>query len=167
MGLSAVPGLFENQSWGGKVITKTQAYEVLKIAEEAGLVHLTNNTESGHWFICNCCGCCCGVLKGVKMGAPNLINSHYYAQIDRALCNACGICAEERCQVAAIEEGEDTYKVIKEKCIGCGLCISTCPTEAIRLIRKEAEEMILPVKNEEAWMEERARQRGVDFSRFK
>jgi H+/Na+-translocating ferredoxin:NAD+ oxidoreductase subunit B len=167
MGLSPEPGFFESHSWGGKVITKTQAYEVLKLAEEAGLVHLTNKTESDHWFICNCCGCCCGVLKGAKMGAPNLINSHYYAQIDPDLCEACGICAEERCQVRAIEAGEDAHRVIKEKCIGCGLCISTCPTEAIELIRKQPEEMILPVKNEEAWMEERARQRGVDFSRFK
>jgi electron transport complex protein RnfB len=167
MGLSAEPGFFESHLRGGKVITKTQAYEVLKLAEEAGLVHLTSNIETGHTFICNCCGCCCGALKGTGMGAPNLINSHYYAQIDPDLCEACGICADERCQVRAIEAGEDAYRVIKEKCIGCGLCISTCPTDAIQLIRKQPEEMILPVKDEEAWLEERARQRGVDFSKFK
>jgi Fe-S-cluster-containing hydrogenase component 2 len=33
--------------------------------------------------------------------------------------------------VAAVDEG---------KCIGCGLCISTCPTEGISLARRTAEE---------------------------
>ncbi|MFH1113866.1 MAG: 4Fe-4S ferredoxin, partial [Pseudomonadota bacterium] len=56
------PGLLENSALagGGKIITKEQAYEVLRTAEEAGLVHMTSNVESGHWFICNCCECCCG-----------------------------------------------------------------------------------------------------------
>jgi electron transport complex protein RnfB len=167
LAMNPEPGYFDDSPWGGRVINREQAYEVLNKAEEAGLVHLTSNVESGHWFICNCCGCCCGVLGAVRMGFPNVINSHYYAVIDPSLCSACGICADERCQVNAIEEGEEAYTVIKEKCIGCGLCISTCPSEAIELVRKQPEEILPALPTEDAWLEERARQRGVDFSQYK
>lgn len=167
LALAPLPGVFEKITWGGKVIDKEEAYEVLRTAEEAGLVHLTSNIESGHWFICNCCGCCCGVLRAVNMGAPNVINSHYYAEIDADKCSACGICADERCQVQAIRKGEDSCSVIKDRCIGCGLCSSTCPEDAISLVHKEAGDLVYPPQNEEAWLDERARQRGVDFSPYK
>lgn len=167
MAMNPEPDFFAHHPWGGRIISREQAYELLNKAEEAGLVHLTANTESDHWFICNCCSCCCGVLGAVNMGFPNVINSHYYAQIDPDVCVACGTCADERCQVKAIEEGEDAYKIITEKCIGCGLCVTTCPSEAIELRRKQPEEIIPALVNEDAWLEERARQRGVDYSRYK
>ena len=45
---------------------REEAYDVLRKAEEAGLVHMTSNLESGHGYICNCCGCCCGFLKMLR-----------------------------------------------------------------------------------------------------
>jgi len=167
MGMNSEPGYFENHPWGGRVISKEEAYKVLREAEEAGLVHMTSNLESGHGYICNCCGCCCGLLRAAKMGIPNVVNSHYYAQINPDICDACGTCAEERCQVNAIEESEETYKIIKEKCIGCGLCVSSCPTEAIQLFHKQPDELVYPLKDEEAWFDERARQRGVDYYAYR
>ena len=167
MAVAPVPGVFDNYHWG-RPISKEDAYEVLRISEEAGLVHQTFNVESGHFFICNCCGCCCGVLRAInELGITSATNSHFYAEINPDNCTACGICADERCQVNAIEEGEDTYQVIREKCIGCGLCVSTCPSEAIRLLRKQPEERIPPARDEQDWNEERGRQRGVDFSAYK
>ncbi len=151
----------------GREITREEAYEVLNKAEEAGLVHLTGNTQTDHWFICNCCGCCCGALQAVRyLGLTDIVNSHYYAEIDPDLCTACGTCKDERCQVKAIDEEDDVYR-INERCIGCGLCVTSCPTEAIRLIHKNPEEIQAPPKDVEAWNEERARQRGVDFSAYK
>ena len=167
LAMAPIPGVFEKSTLGGKVISKEEAYEVLRKSEEAGLVHLTSNVESGHWFICNCCGCCCGVLSALKAGSPNAVNSHYYAEIDPELCVGCGVCADERCQVDAIEKGDDFCSVITAKCIGCGLCASTCPEEAIKMVHKNPEERIRPPKDEAAWLEERGRQRGVDFSRYK
>lgn len=167
LAIGSEEGAFDNHFWGGKIVTRDGALEVLKKAEEAGLVHLSTNVQSGHWYICNCCGCCCGVLGAVKMGIPNVVNSHYYARIDPDLCEACGTCLDERCQVEAIEEGEETYRVNQARCIGCGLCIATCPTEAIQLVRKPDEEIVHPPQDEIAWLDERARQRGVDYSAFK
>jgi ferredoxin len=168
LGIAPVPNAFENPN-SGRAITREQAFEVLRKSEEAGLVHLTWNVEQGHFFICNCCGCCCGVLRGINhLGIPasTVVNSYYYAEIDPDLCTGCGTCAEERCQVGAVQEEDDVYEVIRDKCIGCGICITTCPADAISLVRKKPEEIDPPVKNEKAWFEERGRKRGVEFSQY-
>jgi len=166
LALSPVPGVFEGHPWGGRVIDRQEAYEVLRKAEEAGLVHLTVNVRKGQQFICNCCGCCCGILRAVKV-MPRMVNSHYYAEIDPDKCSHCGICADERCQVEAIRDEGDFYRIVGDRCIGCGLCATTCPEEAIALMRRQPEEQGTTPETEEAWMEERARQRGTAFDAFK
>ncbi len=68
---------------------------MLKKAEEAGLVHMTGNVQVGHIYICNCCKCCCGVLRAINdfgIPASDVINSHYYAEIDAELCSVAGLC---------------------------------------------------------------------------
>ena len=110
------------------------------------------------------------MLRGINelgVDASLVVNSHFYAKIDTDECVACGVCADERCQVNAIEEEDDVYRIIPEKCIGCGLCISTCPSEAISMKRKLPEEIVPPPKDEMDWYEKRAIERGVDISRFK
>ena len=164
-----IPGAFD-QNPEFRSISKEEAKAVLKNAEEAGLVHLTGNVAAGQFYICNCCGCCCQVLSAINaygIDAGKVVNSHYYAVIDPEECTICGTCADERCQVNAIEEGEDANQVIKEKCIGCGLCVSTCPSEAIQLIHKSPEEISQPPKDEMSWFDERAHERGVDISQYK
>ena len=167
-GYAPIPGVFD-KSPIHRAISKEEAYAVLNKAEEAGLVHLTWNIESGHFYICNCCGCCCHVLTSINdlgINASDVINSNYYAEIDADSCIVCNACVDDRCQVGAIEEGDDANHIIREKCIGCGLCISTCPTESIKLIRKEPEEIIAPPKDEMEWFEKRASEVGVDISRY-
>lgn len=169
LAMAPVAGVFD-KSPIGKVLTKQEAHDLMKMTEEAGLVHLTYNVQGGGFYICNCCKCCCGVLRSINelgIPAPLVINSSYYAEIDADKCSSCGLCADERCQVGAIEEGDDAYRIIKDRCIGCGLCVSTCPSEAIRLVRKEKDQIVTPSVNEDAWFEERGRMRGVDFSRYK
>ena len=164
LGIAPMPGVFDNFPWGNP-ITKEQAYEVLAKAEEAALVHLTYNMQNGHFYICNCCGCCCGPLRAInELKIPGAINSAYYARIDAEECIACGTCLDERCQIAAIEEGEDHYTVITDKCIGCGLCVTTCPSEAMKLFPKEPEDIVTPPTDREDWYRVRGAARGVDFS---
>jgi len=171
MAFAPVAGVFENDKIGsGRVITQQEAYEILADAEKQALVHMTWNVRNGHFFICNCCGCCCGVLRSInEKGIPagQVVNSYYYAEIDPDLCSSCGTCADERCQVGAIDEGDGAYVVVKDKCIGCGLCLSTCPEEAISFKRKDESEIEAPPSDEANWFDERGRIRGRDFDQFK
>ncbi|UCG05298.1 MAG: 4Fe-4S binding protein [Desulfobacterales bacterium] len=167
MAIAPIEGIFDTYGYG-RILAKQEAYDLIRKCEEDGLVHLTWNVESGHSFICNCCGCCCGVLRSInEWGILNAVNSYYFAEINSDECAACGTCADERCQVNAIEEGEEFYRVITERCIGCGLCVTTCPSEAIQLVRKPTEELVAPPKDEMDWFEKRGRLRGVDFSQYK
>ena len=168
LAIAPIPGAFDNPHHG-RTITREEAYKLLAECEENGLVHLTGNTQSDRFYICNCCKCCCGVLRGInELGIPatTVVNSHYCAEIDVDECNSCGVCADERCQVDAIDEKDDGYEIVPEKCIGCGLCITACPTEAIQLIRRPESEVTSPPVDQEEWYRERGRQRGVDFSQF-
>ncbi|MCP4285342.1 MAG: 4Fe-4S ferredoxin [Gammaproteobacteria bacterium] len=170
--IAAEPGAFDDfdDIPGFDVISKEQAHELLLKFEEDGLVHQVSNTIGDQIYICNCCGCCCQFLAHVNQANMSdnwaLVNSNFYAKIDADGCIACGVCKDERCQVNAIKEGEKAYLVAKRKCIGCGLCASTCPTDAIRMVMKKHEELVLPLKNEAEWNKARGRARGVDFSGY-
>jgi Uncharacterized Fe-S center protein len=169
LAIAPIPKVFDN-SPQGRVITKEEAYALLKQCEEDGLVHFTSNVQFGQFYICNCCECCCGVLRSINEGGmpvSHVVNAHYYAVIDAEKCTACGTCADKRCQVHAVEAGEGASRIIREKCIGCGLCITTCPGEAIRLTHKDKKELVLPPQTENDWNDERGRRRGVDFTQYK
>lgn len=166
LSVAKIPGVIEQFDHWGRPITKEEAYNILKRAEEAALVHLTFNTQDDTNFICNCCGCCCAVLTAInKMGVNEAVNSRYRAKIDVEQCSGCGICKDERCQVNAIVEKDGVYSVLEQRCIGCGLCVSTCPSDAIELIKKE-DNWTLPPKDENEWLAMRAKEVGVDLSKF-
>ena len=38
--------------------------------------------------------------------------------------------------MAAIIDGDETFKIDSDRCIGCGVCVSDCPVEAISLNEK-------------------------------
>ena len=168
LAIAPIPGVFD-KSPIGRVVTKKEAYELLERSENAGLVHLASKIKSGHFFICNCCKCCCGVLRAIiELGIPasQVINSSYHALINAEECSGCGVCADERCQVEAIKETGETYSIDPQRCIGCGLCINTCPTEAIRMVHREQDKIISPPDNEYDWYKERARIRGLDYAKY-
>jgi electron transport complex protein RnfB len=167
--IAPLPGYFE-QFPEAKTITRDEAYALLEQTEEAGLVHLASNIQSGQLFICNCCSCCCGVLRSISEGgipASLVINSNYYALTDPEKCEGCGTCADERCQVNAIVEDGEVYRVLQDRCIGCGLCVSTCKAEAIQLVRKNEVELSTPPPTEDDWFDARGQARGVDFAAYK
>ncbi len=130
----------------GRPIDRQEALTILEQAEKAGLVLQPSNTQKVS-NICTCCGCCCGILKNLKLlpEPANHAASNYFATIDQDLCIGCGTCMD-RCQMEAIETDGQTSSIIRKRCIGCGLCVTTCPEEAIRLQEKpEAQKSIPPV----------------------
>ncbi len=117
-------------------ITRDELMDLLNMGEEKAWVLNTTNAKE-ILSICMCCGCCCGLLRGLKkLDRPaDHMQTAFQAKIDPDLCSACGTC-EERCQMEAIQEG-DTYSVDTARCIGCGLCVSYCDEEAISLVPRE------------------------------
>ncbi|MBI5571379.1 MAG: 4Fe-4S binding protein [Desulfomonile tiedjei] len=162
LSFSRTEGAFDKHR-SGRIISKEEALEVIAKAEEDRLVHQTYNVQSGHMFVCNCCSCCCGVLRGLKQyAAPYMVaGSNFVASIDRETCEACGLCANERCPVGAIAEENDVYTVQPERCIGCGVCTTACPTESIQLIRKPESQRDEPPNNLFEWYFKRAADRGI------
>ncbi|MCD4722701.1 MAG: 4Fe-4S binding protein, partial [Desulfobacula sp.] len=51
----------------------------------------------------------------------------------------------DRCQMEAIKENDEYCEVDAAQCIGCALCVTTCPVEAISLVSKP--EISPPPKN--------------------
>lgn len=118
-------------------LSHEEALNVLNQTEAAGLVHTSNNSADAANVICSCCSCCCHTLRGITdLHNPNaLAASSYQAIVNHEDCDACGICASERCPVSAIEI-EETAFVKSDNCIGCGLCVTGCPSEAIKLVNR-------------------------------
>ncbi|MCF8034071.1 MAG: 4Fe-4S binding protein [Desulfarculaceae bacterium] len=120
----------------GRSLSKQEAMDILKEAEEAGLVHVTMNRHQGNHFICNCCPCCCQTMPVLIEGGIRVVDpSRFVATVEAEECISCGVCAE-RCYFSAISfpEGEDGPSLVDpERCMGCGLCLVTCPTGAITL----------------------------------
>ncbi len=119
-------------------ITSGETLNILKEANEEGLVHAAENIEGHLGTICNCCGCCCVFLDTKKkMGLYTISESNYVAHADPELCIGCGTC-EERCPMHAISIGDDGIAAISEEaCIGCGVCTPTCEPEAMSLTQRD------------------------------
>ena len=131
----------------GRYISKKEAKEIIVANEKAGLVMQPFNSEKAGGM-CSCCGCCCGILRSIKMQPvpADAVRSNYYAQVDSETCTGCETCLE-RCQMEAISMIDDTAIIDLYRCIGCGLCVSTCPSEAMHLRKKQESEQYRPPKS--------------------
>ncbi len=126
--------------------TPEEVFRVLDRAEEEGLVHITGNVQKSVDFICNCCGCCCGMLAGItKMKFPwSVAHSNFILQVKSEDCAGCKVCID-RCQVQALAVVDGVAAVDGSRCIGCGVCTHKCPTGALAMVQRE--ELIVPKAN--------------------
>ncbi|MEN8097529.1 MAG: 4Fe-4S binding protein [Chloroflexota bacterium] len=163
MVISQAPGYFDN-SEHVRALTKEEALATLKRAADAGLVHTTSNQQEGLWFICSCCTCCCGILRGAaELGAANVVaRSAFVNKVDDSLCIACALCADA-CPFEAIEV-LDVAEIDDVRCVGCGVCISSCPEEALVLVRRDEADIEKPPLDWSEWAEKRSTARGLDLS---
>jgi len=146
-----------------KSLTKQEALEVLRRAEEAGLVHTTGNYQGEIEYICNCCSCACAILRGAaEFGIVSVLApSAFRASVDEQLCSGCELCIE-RCQFKALSVVDSTCKVDERRCFGCGICVSACLDEALSMKPRPADQVKTPPGSLGEWMMERAAVRGLD-----
>lgn len=116
---------------GGCYITREEALEILKKAEENGFVHQITNIDGENkiFAICNCNVNVCYALRTSQLfNTPNLSRSAYVARVD------------------------------KEKCVACGKCVEVCPAGAVKLGQKlckaDGSEVVypkVPLPSEQKW----------------
>lgn len=118
----------------GRKVTKEEALDLMRQAEEDGLIHVVMNKQSVDHFICSCCPCCCQTMPVLIQHNISVIEpSRFSADVDSSLCTGCGMCVD-RCYFGAVtQEGDDPAMIAKDKCMGCGLCQVTCPSDAISM----------------------------------
>lgn len=135
-----------------RMVTKEEAFSIMKEAEEAGLVHKAfhplSNESRPETSICNCCRDCCDTLNAWRNGALPLINSTYHLSvIDQEGCTGCGICVG-RCPTEAILMNDQGLAERDEaSCFGCGVCARFCPEEAISLKEGLRKVSVLPPRS--------------------
>ena len=163
MAFNQTPGAFDRSSVI-KALTREEAMTVLRRAAEAGLVHTVSNNQQGMSYICNCCTCSCGILRGlVDLGIANVVaRSAFINQVDEELCVGCDLCMDH-CQFEALSLN-GVVQVNEIRCVGCGVCVSFCPEGALSLIRRPEEEIMPPPVTEADWRVERAAARGQDLN---
>lgn len=164
MAMSDTPGVFDGIATMDALDLKA-ALKVLDYAAKAGLVHTVSNQKSDISYVCSCCTCGCGLLRGIAdMHMANIVaRSAYYAVVAEEKCTGCGTC-EEKCQFSAIHI-EQTAMIDRNVCVGCGVCVRVCPENAITLHQRPLEEIKPIPENAEAWISNRQESRTLKKSR--
>lgn len=144
-----------------RALTRDQAMETLQRAAEAGLVHTVSNNQEGLHYVCNCCTCSCGILRGMaELGIANVVaRSSFVNQVDEAICSGCEDCIKS-CQFDAISMENLLAAVDTVRCVGCGVCVLACSTGALRLARRPEEEVLQVPVNHAEWNTQRGAARG-------
>ena len=92
----------------GRYLDKAEALEILKAAEDNGVVHQITNIDGANkiFAICNCNVNVCYALRTSQLfNTPNMSRSAYVAKVEKANCVACGKCVEF-CPAGAVKLGQ-------------------------------------------------------------
>lgn len=116
-------------------ISAAEGLEILAEAKRAGLAQTADNVQRDVTYICNCCGCCCGMMQAIRgAGITNaIVSSNWVAETDFTNCRGCKKCFR-RCPADAITmvdnagQGKRVYWSVidPDKCLGCGVCTDVC-----------------------------------------
>ena len=165
--LNKRPNVFDDHAQI-QALTHDEALETLKRSADAGLVHSVSNNQRGVHYICNCCTCSCGILRGMAdLGIANVVaRSAFVNVVDESLCIGCEDCLEY-CQFDALAMNDDFVMEVKaHRCVGCGVCVPSCLDNALGLVRRPAEEIKEPPTTILDWGMERAMERGLDLTKI-
>jgi len=130
---------YVENGWG-KYITVDEALAIIKDGDEKGRVVEVVNSQDAE-FMCSCCSCCCASLKALEIsgvdavGRPHVTN--YSCVRDETICvGTCSDTCTGRCPTHAQKLVDGSPQIDPKLCIGCGLCVTTCPTGALSLVKK-------------------------------
>ncbi|MDD8026385.1 MAG: 4Fe-4S dicluster domain-containing protein [Acidobacteriota bacterium] len=119
-----------------------ESLDLLQQAQAGLLVQFGENVRRKPAFICNCCGCCCEALVGIKrFGSVYPIHTNFIPRLDPAVCTGCGKCIDI-CPVQALglvsandpaRPKRRLARLEEKHCLGCGVCVRVCPNRGLRL----------------------------------
>lgn len=112
-----------------------EGLDILAESKRAGLAQTADNVRRGVSYLCNCCGCCCGMMQSIRGAGITdaIVSSNWVADTDFSACRGCKKCSR-RCPVDAISivdnggQGRRPYwsVVDPDRCLGCGVCADVC-----------------------------------------
>lgn len=121
---------------------KTEAMELLRRAEERGLMHSVWTFQTP--FIAAICNCdlasgCLAMRLTVGHRARIMWRGEDVAVLDELACTGCGACVTH-CPFSAIDapNGRAAATLRQRDCWGCGVCRSACRAGAISLADRRA-----------------------------
>ena len=129
--------------------TVGEAMQVLEQCKQAGLAQIADNVQHAVGFMCNCCGCCCGMFQAVRTFniRTAIVTSNWAAQIESSRCTGCGLCVKA-CPVEAITVdsagGAERPRAVcePELCLGCGVCYTACKLGCISMASRDRRVMV-------------------------
>jgi ferredoxin len=123
-------------------IDVNEAMALLEQCRADGLAQTGDNVQRNVSYICNCCGCCCGMMQAIRtLGIKNaIVTSNWIVEIDAANCKGCARCADA-CPAGAITMASAPGANKKnlqatrdeELCLGCGVCHAACKNDALSM----------------------------------
>ncbi len=137
-------------------ITNAEGLRILAECQAAGLAQTADNVQKGVGYICNCCGCCCGMMRASKTFglAHAIVSSSWIAAVNAEKCSGCGLCVKA-CPPGALTleaaapretdpprpEGAKPRKkasLAADLCLGCGVCATVCKKGGVAMEARPA-----------------------------
>jgi len=135
-------------------ISKEEAKKLLKEFREHNLIHevfACFKAKKWAFVICNCDARYCMPTRSQLIAGEGVYPGPLYATVDSEKCRGldnCGLCYTV-CKFNAISKDNDgKASVDPDKCMGCGLCVYRCPSEARHLTpRTSYDPKFLPIEH--------------------
>ena len=74
-------------------ISNDEGLDILREAKAAGLAQTADNVKHGISYMCNCCGCCCGMMQAIRRHGITgaIVSSNWIAHVDLDMCRGCRV----------------------------------------------------------------------------